>query len=252
MAEEPRMSLPRFVPTALAFALGCWLAPAEVRAAPGVVYLVGGIGGISPLSPAARLALPLAGVEHELRDFPWQHGKGMYLRDLQDRAHILAKAAELAKQIRELHEREPDRRVYLIGHSAGTAIIVHAAEMLPPGSVERMILLSSALSPTYDLTGALRGTRGEIVSFYSQCDRLPLDLGTRQFGTADRVYGPAAGLAGFVMPANLDDDAKRCYERLVQVPWTLDRMFAFEGGWHHSTAMPLFLGRRVAPWLKED
>jgi pimeloyl-ACP methyl ester carboxylesterase len=251
------MSLDRFVVTALVFAAGGWPGPAnEVRAAerpaPGVVYMVGGIGGISPLGPAAKVALPLAGVEHELRDFPWQHGKGLYLRDLQDRRHLLAKAEELANEILELHRREPNRRVYLIGHSAGTAVIVHAAEMLPPGSVERMILLSSALSPTYDLTRALRATRGEIVSFYSQSDFLPLALGTRQFGTADRVYGPAAGLAGFEMPPNLDDDAKRCYQRLVQVPWTLDRMFAFEGGWHHSTTMPLFLGRRVAPWLKGD
>src|SRR6516162_6554884 len=100
------MSLTRIILAAFACA---WLCPAgKVCAAEqklGVVYLVGGIGGISPLGPAAKVALPLAGVEHELRDFPWQHGKGLFLRDLQDRRHLLAKAAELADEIRELRRR---------------------------------------------------------------------------------------------------------------------------------------------------
>jgi pimeloyl-ACP methyl ester carboxylesterase len=224
---------------------------AAPREKPGVVFLVSGIGGLSPLAPAAKVALPLAGVEHELREFQWQHGKGRYLRDLQDSEYIMEKATELASEARRVHESEPNRRVYLVGHSAGTAVVIHAVEMLPPGSVERVILLSSALSPNYDLTSALRATHGEIVSFYSQLDRMVLDWGTRQFGTADRFYVPAAGLSGFAIPANLDADGKIAYERLVQVPWTVDKALDFQGGWHHSTTMPWFLARQVAVWLKD-
>ena len=219
------------------------------REVPGVVYLVSGVGGMSMLAPAAKLSLPLAGVNHELREFSWQHGKGRMLRDLQDTENILEKAEELAKEIRELHEREPNRRIYLVGHSAGTAIVVHACEVLPPDSIERIILLSSALSPKYDLTRALRATR-DMVSFYSQFDLVLLGWGTSQFGTADRMYGPAAGLSGFVAPESLDEAGQRAYQRLVQVPWTLDRALDFQGGWHHSTTMPWFLARQVAPWLK--
>ncbi len=217
----------------------------------GVVFLVSGIGGVSPLVPAAKVALPLAGVKHELREFSWQHGKGRHLRDLQDTPHIHEKAEELAKQIRELHEREPNCRIYLVGHSAGTAIVIHAVELLPSQTVERVILLSSALSPSYNLTAALRATRGEIVSFYSQLDRMLLWWGTREFGTTDRIYGPGAGLNGFKTPDNLDEEGKRLYERLVQVPWTLDKTLEFQSGGHHGTTTPWFLGRQVAPWLKD-
>jgi len=252
------MSLRPLLLTALVFlASGCLeqqslVVAATAREKPGVVFLDSGIGGISPLAPAAKVALPLAGVDHELREFAWQHGKGHHIRDLQDKENIREKAAELAQLIRDLHEREPNRRVYLVGHSAGTAIVVQAAELLPPNSIERIILLSSALSPNYDLTAALRATRGQIVTFYSQADRMMLDWGTTWFGTADRLYGSAAGLRGFVQPANLDDAGKRAYEQqVVQVPWTVDKAFELQGGWHHSTTMPWFLARQVAPWLKD-
>jgi pimeloyl-ACP methyl ester carboxylesterase len=250
------MSRPRFLPTALILVAAGWPCSLNaVRAADPepkpIVYLVDGIGGISLLIPSAKIAFPLAGVHYEQREFYWQHGKGRLLRDLQDEHHLLNKSAELAQEIRQLRQCEPNRRVYLIGHSAGTAVAVHAAEQLPPASIERIILLSSALSPTYDLTGALRATRREIVAYNSSCDCV-LDYFTCLFGTADRVYGPSAGLNGFVRPPCLDDEGKRCYERLVQIPWTIDKVFHLQGGLHHSTTMPLFLARRVAPWLKDE
>src|SRR5437879_140039 len=100
----------------LALAVACCLGSAHSvgateRDAPGVVYLVGGIGGISPLGPAAKVAFPLAGVKHELREFSWQHGKGWFLRDLQDHLNLLCKGVQLAKEIQQLRQREPQRRV---------------------------------------------------------------------------------------------------------------------------------------------
>jgi pimeloyl-ACP methyl ester carboxylesterase len=229
-------------------------APAnEVRAAEGearpLVYLVGGIGRMILLTPSARFALPRAGVDYELRGYHWQHEKGGQLRDLQDEPYLLQKSAELAAEIRELWRCEPTRRVYLIGHSAGCAVVVHAAELLPPQSMERIILLSPALSPTYDLTKALQATRREIVVFTSRFD--PALHFTRLFGTADRVYCVSAGVHGFVQPAHLDDESKRCYERLVQIPWTCQRLLELQGPWHNSSTLPLYLGLEVAPWLKE-
>jgi pimeloyl-ACP methyl ester carboxylesterase len=217
---------------------------------PGVVFVAGGIGGIDPLQVAAPLALPLAGVPHEVRVFEWTHGRGQLLRDLQDTRHLLAQADRLAGEVRAVWEHDPGRPVYLLGHSAGAAVVLAAAERLPPASLERIVVLSAAVSPGFDLTAALRATRREVVSFHFRGDRLCLDLCTSLFGTADGVYGPSAGLEGFEWPDGLDEEGRQCYRRLVQVPWRMEMYFeSVGGGAHHANCMPLFLAHRVAPWL---
>jgi pimeloyl-ACP methyl ester carboxylesterase len=212
-----------------------------------VVYLVGGIGRMILLGPSARYALARAGVDYELRVCPWQHEKGGELRDLLDKPYLLQKSVDLANEIRALRESQPHRPVYLIGHSAGCGVVVYAAELLPAQSVERIILLAPALSPTYDLTQALRATKREIVAFNSCLD--PTLHCTRLFGTVDGVYCIAAGVHGFTRPAYLDADGQRCYERLVQIPWTCKRLLHLQGPWHNSPTLPFCLGRQVAPWL---
>jgi hypothetical protein len=214
-----------------------------------VVYLVGGIGHMIILSPSAKFVFPIVGVDYELRDFKWQHEWGTELRDLFDEAHLRRKSVELADEVRELHEREPNRRIYLIGHSAGAAVVLHAAELLPPNSIDRIILLSPAVSPNYDLTLAFQATKHEIVAFTSRFDGAL--HATCVFGTADRIFCTSAGLRGFKCPENLDGEGKHCYERLIQIPWTFDCLLELQGCWHNSSTMPLFLARRVAPWLKE-
>jgi hypothetical protein len=231
--------------------LPAFSARASADEAPGVVFVVGGIGGMDPLNKWAHYALPRGGVPHELFDYQWTHGRGHFLRDLQDLRHIAAKGAELAEVVRELKEADPGRPIYLVGHSAGAAIVLAAAERLPPVTVERVVLLSAAVSPTFDLRGALRGTRGQIVSFNSTMDRFYLDFCTRMFGTADRVYGPSAGLQGFVAPPDLDAEGRLLYGRLVQVPWKASQWIdGGRGGFHHSTCMPGFLSNEVAPLLR--
>jgi pimeloyl-ACP methyl ester carboxylesterase len=237
----------------LTTALLCTLVPAEAKPTgppkPGVVFVVGGIGGLDPLNLWVKLALPRAGVPHELRTFNWTHGKGHLLRDLQDIRHLLAKSGELAEAIRAVKGAEPDRPVYLLGHSAGAAVSLAAAEQLPPGTVERIVLLASAVSPDYDLRPALRATRGEVVAFNSSCDLIFLSWGTSQFGTADRCYGTAAGLDGFRIPADLNDEDRSLYKKLVQVQWRPEHLLQFCGGGHHSPCMPIYLAKSVAPWL---
>jgi pimeloyl-ACP methyl ester carboxylesterase len=237
----------------VAVAMLCTFLPADAGPVaprpPGVVFIVGGIGGMDPLNLCVPLALPRAGVPHELRPFTWTHGKGHLLRDLQDLPFLLARATELADAVRAVKEAEPDRRIYLLGHSAGAAVSLAAAEQLPPGTLERIVLLAAAVSPEYDLRSALRATRGEIVCFNSTCDILFLAWGTSLFGTADRVYGPSAGLGGFLPPADLDEEGRALYGKVVQVQWRPDHLLLFRGGLHHSSCMPLFLANSVAPWL---
>src|SRR5262249_27658437 len=153
-----------------------------------------GVGGIDPLGTAAKWALRQSGVPHEVRDFVWTHGTGSLLKDLQDTQHLMCKADDLAIEVRKIKAEEPWRPVYLIGHSGGAGLVLATAERLPPDTLERVILLSAAVSPSYDLRPALLATKREIVSFHSHLDRFWLDWGTSQFGTIDRVYGPSAGL----------------------------------------------------------
>jgi pimeloyl-ACP methyl ester carboxylesterase len=233
---------------------GAWM-PTAARTAeeplpPGIVFVVGGVGGLDPLQTFAPWALPRAGVPHQIELFTWTHGKCRPLRDLQDVRYLLAQADRLVEKVREEQRRNPNRPIYLLGHSAGAGIALAAAEKLPAASIERIILLAPAVSPEYDLRGALRAVRREVVSFNSTYDRLCLDFCTSLFGTVDRVYGPAAGLDGFRIPAKLDEEGQRQYRRLVQVPWRLEMIWKCTDGFHNGACMPTYLAQMIAPWLK--
>ena len=224
--------------------------PAAPSPKPGIILVVGGTGGIDTVGHAARWALPWVGVHHEVRDFVWTHGRGRILQDLQDTRHCREKADELAAEVLRLKAADADRPIYLVGKSGGAGLVLAAAEQLPLAMIERIILLSAAVSPAYDLRPALRATRHEIVSFYSPFDRFMLGWGTSHFGTIDRYYGPSAGLRGFAVPAGLDAEDRALYQRLVQVPWRPGMIWEGYAGGHVGTSMPAFIAKEVAPWLK--
>jgi pimeloyl-ACP methyl ester carboxylesterase len=195
-------------------------------------------------------AIQQSGTQIEPRAFCWSHGTGRVLRDLQDAWHLHDKASELAELVRQLKKEKPERPVYLMAVSAGTALVLAAAEQLPAGSVERIILLGSALSPHYNLAPALRATRTQIVSFYSEKDWFILGWGTSTFGTADRFYTGSAGLAGFRTPD--DPEARLLHGRLIQVPWRPEMMLLGNFGAHFGNSAPLFMRYQVVPWLYPD
>jgi hypothetical protein len=216
----------------------------------GLVIIVGGIGGTDIAGFAAQWSLPRVGIQAEIREFRWQHGRGHYLRDLQDMRNALQKAADLAREIYRIKAGDPERPIYLVGKSGGSGLVLAAAEQLPPGTLERIILLSAAVAPSYDLRPALRATKHELVSFYSPFDLFILGWGTNHFGTIDRVYGPSAGLRGFVVPKSLSAEDRQLYDRLVQLPWNPSMILEGHAGGHLGTSMPAFIAKEVAPWLK--
>src|SRR5713101_1425597 len=222
----------------------------ESSGANGVVFVVGGVGGWDILGPASQWELPRVGIRHEIRDFVWTHGFGQPFKDLQDKDHLVRKAEILAEEIRKVKKLDPQRPVYLIGKSGGAGLVLAAAERLPPDTLERMILLSAAVSPNYDLRPALRATWGEIVSYFSDNDQFVLNWGTTHFGTIDRVYGPSAGLHGFALPDKLTPEDRLLYRRLIQIPWTSAMIAEGYFGSHAGTSLPSFVGYEIAPWLR--
>jgi pimeloyl-ACP methyl ester carboxylesterase len=199
---------------------------------------------------SVQSALPAAGVPHEIRHFVWTHGWGQIFKDLQDVNHLLQKAEDLADEVRKVKDKDPDRPIYLLGKSGGAGLVLAAAELLPPACLERIVLLSPAVSPTYDLVPAFRATRGEIVCFYSVHDKLVLSWGTRRFGTVDRLYMAGAGLHGFRRPPQQSAEDESLYRRLIQVPWNPAMILEGNLGNHVGTSMPAFMAKEVAPWLK--
>ena len=218
---------------------------------PGLVIVVEGIGGLDHVGKSADVSFKITGLPHEVYHFHWTHGTGKFLRDLQDTQHILKKADELAAFIRDYRAKHPGRPIYIVAKSAGTGLVLFALQVLPANSVERVILLSAAVSPTYDLRPALRATRREVVSFYSRNDRYMLGWGTSHFGTVDRYYGNGAGLTGFVVPPALTEQDRQLYGRLIQVPFSTRMLLeGVSTGSHHSTSSQAFVTAEVVPWLR--
>lgn len=228
---------------------GLAVPPAGFTPKTGVVFIVEGIGGGDILGCVSQVAFHAAGVPHEIRNFTWTHGRGKLFKDLQDHRYLLKKAKMLSEEIERYRVENPGRPVYVVGKSGGAGLTLAAAELVPPESIERIVLLSAAVAPNYDLRRALRATCKQIVSFHSSGDYIVLGWGTSQFGTIDRYYGPAAGLVGFEIPEYLSDEDRKLYSRLVQIPWKPEMIVLGNLGNHLGTSMPGFLTKKVVPWL---
>lgn len=212
----------------------------------GLVLLADGIGGFDLCGMGLRHAAGQAGLTHEVRVISWGHGLGRWHRDLTNVANHEAQADAIAAAALEFQQQNPGAPVYLVGKSGGTGIIVKTLERLPELSVECAVLLSSALSPGYDLSKALRAVRREMTVFWSPFDVFILGVGTHVFGTVDRVNTVSAGLVGFQKPAGADDLQ---YRKLRQIKWSPQMMPTGNLGGHVGVDSPAFLRKYVVPLL---
>src|SRR6516165_9164254 len=78
----------------------------------------------------------------------------------------------LAAKMADYHARWPKSKIYLIGHSAGTHIVLLAAGKMPPNTIERVVVLAPSVSTCFDLRPALRASRNGIDCYYSFDDAL--------------------------------------------------------------------------------
>jgi pimeloyl-ACP methyl ester carboxylesterase len=220
-------------------------APARAEGAPQktLVFVADGSGDQTYLSDSlcglvSQRCLPLC-----VERVAWSR-TGVGALDLHDRAGQKAAAERLAGRVLAARACDPAARICLVGHSAGAHVVLAAAERLPCGSVQRIVLLGAAVSRRYDLRPALDASCEGLDSFYSKCDKTLLTLEAVCL-TADGQKALTGGRVGFA-PREQDDPR---YCKLRQHPyesWMKD--LGHNGGHYGWTRCP-FLLNCVVPLL---
>lgn len=219
-----------------------------VRPAVGIVFVTDGAGNFQGASRAVRQAVAEQGLPLCVETVEWSHGFGRIIADQVDYAHSRDEGCRLAHRIAAYRQSCPCGEVYLIGYSAGSPVVLAAAEALPANSVDHVVLLAPSVSECYDLRCALNASRGGIDVFYSDNDRFFLGFGTDVLGTSDRLPARAAGRVGFQPRIATPSDAV-LYARLRQHPWDACVEWTGNHGGHYGSYEDQFLRAYVLPLL---
>jgi hypothetical protein len=214
----------------------------------GIILCVPGAGGFPRICNWMQEVVEEQGIPVAVESFEWTHGYGRILADHVDICHTWSEGRRLAARICALKQECPQRPVYLVSHSAGCAVALAATQCLPPGSLERLVLLAPAVSATYDLRPALAVVSCTVENFYSRHDWAALGIGIFLFGTADRQWTAAAGRVGF-QPILCCPQDQALYAKLRQHPWDPCLAWAGNTGGHYGAYQPGFLRAYILPML---
>jgi hypothetical protein len=191
---------------------------AEARARRSKAWLLHlpGIAGDTRIDRRLLQGIHDAGFNGQTEIYDWT-GDHAGIVALKARQYNQGEAQKIADKITAHYRADPRTPILITSHSGGTGLCVWALERLPDDvKVETVMLLSSALSPGYDLSKALSHVRGKVYAFSSPNDALVLGAGTTLFGTIDGPKCQAAGLCGFACPETADKDQ---YAKLVPMPY---------------------------------
>lgn len=207
------------------------------------VFVADGAGDFRACSAMLRTTAEADGLSLDVVTFVWSHGYLRNVIDQTDYEHSRVRGTKLAELVRKQLDVHPATPVTLLGHSAGSAVVLAAAEQLPAGSIERIVLLSPSISESYDLRPALTATRNGIDAFVSDKDWIWLGLLVRLFGTTDDpLAARAAGRFGFAVPPH-----DPVYAGLRLHRWTPAQVAEGHDGGHFGCYQPRFLRRYVFP-----
>jgi len=220
----------------------------------GLVIVLSGIEGEGLINHNILLGLADAGLPYALSLFRWTRPIPILstFHNLRGLKRNLLQAERLAKLIAEYRENFPGRPVHLVGHSGGGAMSILTLERLPHGvNVDSAILCATALSPSYNLTGALQHVTGKVYNLRSTYDWFHLRLATTVLGTVDGKHCVSSGAIGFRLPDNVTEETRRLYaERLVEVPFTREMTGSFHLSGHFGCVNRLFVEEWIAPLFK--
>jgi pimeloyl-ACP methyl ester carboxylesterase len=163
-----------------------------------------------------------------------------------DMTHARLQGVKLAQAIQERKAQEPGRRIVVIGHSAGCAVILTACDLLPMDAVDRVILLAPSVSTGYDIRPTLWSAKEGVDVFCSTKDWVALGFVVRVVGTTDKFWsGSAAGRWGFQPkgPSGLEANRLRQHFWSPEVAWT-----GHTGG-HHGMHAPGFIQAYLMPLM---
>ncbi len=238
-----------FIASAAVWATGC-TAPTGIHGTkPNHVLILPGVAGLGSGIGAIASAVKKHAPDTSAQVYDWTQLEPTIslggIENLTRYSLNLARAKTLANQLRDWRRDQPDVKLSVVGLSGGAGIALFACEELPDDFVfERMVLLSGAVSPGYDLTRALRMCRRGIVNYYSSLDSAVLEAGTTNHGTMDRIFRPSSGFAGFMTPED-----KKLAAKLEQVAWDQSMAKLGNDGLHWGSLAPAFLREYVVPWL---
>lgn len=207
-----------------------------------------GIGGRRAIDLNMTRGLVLGGYSGSLRIYDWtENDEGLTSLWGVDRHRRQAKL--IADQLTEAYDLNTRRPLYLTAHSGGTGLAVWALEGSPERvKVKNLLLLEPALSPTYDLTKALRHVSGKAYVFSSTSDPV-VGLGCRMMGTIDGPKVNAAGNIGFERPAAAD---ARQYEKVVSLLYNPAWVKWHDYGDHVGPMSRSFATNVLAPLMFHD
>jgi len=208
-------------------------APCPCERPRALVLVADGAGNFRAASANLRQVASEAGAPLSVEPFVWSHGYGRILADQVGQGHMRDEGKRLAELLLAHRRQDPATPVYLVGHSAGSGVVLSAAESLPPDSVERIVLLAPAVSAYHDLRPALAAAR----------------CGVTVLGTADRHWDRAAGRVGF-RPVECCPADRPLYEKLRQYPWQEGLSWTGHKGGHYGAYQPGFLKACVLPLLE--
>jgi hypothetical protein len=216
---------------------------------PVAVFAADGAGNFRTASMMLHQVVEEDQLPIEIYSFEWSHGYARVLSDQMAFSHARDKAKRLAEQITAYHAAYPTVPIYLYAHSAGCAVATKTVEELPPGVVERAILLAPSLSSTYDVVPCLERVNRGLHVFYSRQDWCYLGVCTYMFGTADRRFSCCSGRVGFRTESEPLEPALA--SKLVQHAWQPDERTLGNNGGHYGGYQPAYLRTHIIPLLLE-
>jgi pimeloyl-ACP methyl ester carboxylesterase len=213
-----------------------------------LVVVADGAGDFRATSNALRQAVASSGEPLTVETFAWSHGYLRILADQLDRAHARREGSRLAELVCAYRQAYPETPISLVGHSAGSVVILAAAESLPPECLDRIILFAPALPADYDLRPALHSVRKELDVFCSLRDYWYLEIGMCLTALTQGHSSTPAGYSGFFPRPGTAEDAQ-VYGKLRQFPWEPRLAWTGHEGGHFGWYQQGYLRNFVLPLL---
>jgi hypothetical protein len=215
----------------------------------GIVFAIDGAGNFQAASQSVRAVAEHDHLPVQVVTVEWSHGYGRIIADQIGYAYARTQGCQLANEVRQFRLEHPAVPIYVMAHSAGSAVAVTALENLPPDTIDRAIFLAPSLSAGYDLRPALNAVKYGLHVFYSQHDTAYLGVWTGILGNSDRRWGPSSGRIGFQIACDSPEDAF-LFQKLFQRPWQPVDRAAGNDGKHYGDYQPDFVRQHILPLLK--